>query len=149
MTMQVSFTVLHAMLLTNFEQFMQRSAAKSVAAAPSTPHGPPSKKVRLSNGGSAPGTPGTPDHEILQSALAAEEKKHQEALEKAAQHSGETRWVLSFKDPLEGKHLDSMNIRQVGFAEIDAGDESDSEEEAKPVRMQFGGGLKKMKADVR
>ncbi|KAF1847844.1 uncharacterized protein K460DRAFT_374823 [Cucurbitaria berberidis CBS 394.84] len=122
-------------------KFMQRSAAKSVASAPSTPNGPPSKKKRLANGASAPSTP---DQEILQSALVAEEKKRQEALEKAAQYTGETKWVLSFKDPLDGKRKESMKVRQAGFAEIDAGDDSDEEEEEpKPIRMQFGGGVKK------
>lgn len=123
-------------------KFMQRSAAKNTNSSPSTSDGPPSKRMRMSNGGSAPGTPGTPDHEILQSALAAEEKKRQEALDKAALHTGETKWVLSFKDPLEGKRADTLNVVQTGFADIDA--ESDSEdEEVRPVRKQFGGGLKK------
>ncbi|CAO2647066.1 Nn.00g079880.m01.CDS01 [Neocucurbitaria sp. VM-36] len=125
-------------------KFMQRSAAKSVASSPSTPNGPPSKKARLSNGRSAPGTP---DHEILQSALLAEEKKRQEALDKAAQYTGETKWVLSYTDPLDGKRQDTLRVRQAGFAEIDAGDDSEEEEEeSKPIRMQFGGGVKK-KAD--
>jgi hypothetical protein len=127
---------------------MQRSAAKSTASSPSTPNGPSSKKVRLSSGASAPGTPGTPDHEILQSALAAEEKKRQEALDKAAQHSGETKWVLSFKDPLDGKRGESLKVRQAGFAELDAEDTSEEdEEEARPIRKQFGGGVKR--AEVR
>lgn len=122
---------------------MQRSAAKSVAKpSPSTPNGPPSKKARLSYGSTS--APGTPDHEILQSALAAEEKKRQEALDKAAQHTGETKWVLSFKDPLDGKRQDAMQVRRAGFAEIDAEDSSEGEEEeARPVRKQYGGGLKK------
>ncbi|KAJ4377199.1 hypothetical protein N0V83_000022 [Neocucurbitaria cava] len=127
-------------------KFMQRSAAKSVASSPSTPNGPPSKKARLSNGRSAPTTP---DHEILQSALLLEEKKRQEALDKAAQYTGETKWVLSFTDPLDDKRQDSLKVRQAGFAEIDAGDDSEEEEEEpRPIRMQFGGGLKKKKADV-
>lgn len=127
-------------------QFMQRSAAKSTASSPSTPNGPPSKKSRLSNGGSAPNNH---DHEILQTALAAEEKKQQEALDKAAQYTGETKWVLSIKDPLEGKRSGSMDVRQAGFAEIDAENTSEEEEEeVRPTRMKFGGGIKK-KADVR
>ncbi|KAI8933336.1 hypothetical protein NX059_009960 [Plenodomus lindquistii] len=125
-------------------KFMQRSAAKSTASSPSTPNGPPSKKVRLSKGGSAPGTPSSHDHEILQTALAEEERKRQEASDKAAQYSGETKWVLSFQDPLSGKREDALKVRQAGFAEIDAEDDSsDEEEEARPARMQFGGGLKK------
>jgi hypothetical protein len=123
---------------------MQRAAAKSSPSSPSTPNGPPTKKSRLSNGTSAATTS---DYEIIQAAKMAEEKKHQTALDKAAQHVGETKWVLSFKDPLEGKRQDSMNVRQAGFAEIDADDDSEDEEDTRPIRMQFGGGVKK-KAEV-
>ncbi|KAF1918623.1 hypothetical protein BDU57DRAFT_511324 [Ampelomyces quisqualis] len=130
-------------------KFMQRSAHKATASSPSTPNGPPAKKARLSNGQSAPGTPGTPDHEILQSALAAEEKRRQEALDKAAQHTGETKWVLSFTDPLAGSRQESLQVKQAGFAEIDAVDESEEEEEAvRPIRKQFGGGLKRKEKPV-
>jgi len=121
------------------EQFMQRAAAKSSPASPATPNGRPTKKARLSNGAGV----GTSDQEIIQSAVDAEEEKRQAALDKAAEHAGETKWVLSFKDPLQGKRQDTMEVRQAGFAEIDAEDESEEEEEIKPVRMQFGGGVKK------
>ncbi|KAF2125490.1 hypothetical protein P153DRAFT_370146 [Dothidotthia symphoricarpi CBS 119687] len=112
------------------------------------PNGPPSKKARLSHNGAS--APGTPDHEILQSALVAEEKKRQEALDKAAQYTGETKWVLSFKDPLEGKRQEAMQVRQAGFAEIDAEDssEEEEEEEVRPVRKQYGGGVKKKEKPV-
>ena len=120
-------------------QFMQRSAAKNVASSPTAPNGPASKKVRLSNGGSV-----AADHQILQSALAEEAKKQQEALDKAAQHTGETKWVLSYKDPLEGKRGDALVVRQAGFAELDAEDsEEEDEEQAQPIRRQYGGGVKK------
>ncbi|KAJ4344218.1 hypothetical protein N0V95_006258 [Ascochyta clinopodiicola] len=120
-------------------KFMQRSAAKNVASSPTTPNGPASKKVRLSNGGSA-----AADQQILQSALAEEAKKQQEAMDKAAQYTGETKWVLSYKDPLEGKRGDSLNIRQAGFAELDAEDSEDEDDEpAQPIRKQYGGGVKK------
>ena len=150
MTMKVNKELppLAQQLLTT-TQFMQRSASKATASSASTPNGRPSKKVRLSNGNSAPGTPGTPDHEILQSALIAEEKKRQEALDKAAQHTGETKWVLSFKDPLDGKRQEALQVRQAGFAEIDAdGDSGDDEEEVRPIRKQFGGGLKRKEVCV-
>ncbi|KAF2826622.1 hypothetical protein CC86DRAFT_322170 [Ophiobolus disseminans] len=134
-------------------KFMQRSASKATASSPSTPNGPPSKKVRLSSGRSAPGTPGTPDHVILQSALEAEEKKRQEALDKAAQHTGETKWVLSFHDPLDGKRQEALQVRQAGFAEIDAdGDSSNDEEEAHPsrktMRKTYGSGVKRKEKPV-
>lgn len=120
---------------------MQRSAHKATASSPQTPNGPPSKKARLSNGRSAPGTP---DHEIIQSAIDAEEKKRQEALDKASQHAGDTKWVLSFTDPLAGKRPESLQVQQAGFAEIDAADDSeDDEEEVRPIRKKFGGGIKR------
>ena len=123
---------------------MQRSAAKNVASSPTaTPSGPASKKVRLSNGGSV-----ASDHQILQSALAEEAKKQQEAVDKAALHTGETKWVLSYTDPLEGKRGDALDVRRAGFAELDAEDsDEEDEEEAQPIRRQYGGGVKK--ADVR
>ncbi|KAF1968680.1 hypothetical protein BU23DRAFT_558238 [Bimuria novae-zelandiae CBS 107.79] len=129
-------------------KFMQRSAAKSVKSEPSTPDGPPPKRMRMSNGGSGASTPGAPsDHEIVQSALAAEEKKREEALARAYEHTGETKWVLNYKDPHAGKRPPTMPVRQAGFAVIDADDGSDEEEEDKPIRMTYGGGLKKKKAD--
>jgi hypothetical protein len=127
---------------------MQRSAHKATASSPTTPNGPPSKKARLSNGHSAPGTPGTPDHEILQSALAAEEKKRQEALDKAAQHAGETKWVLSYTDPLAGKRQESLQVTQAGFAELDEDDSDDDEAEVKPIRKKFRGGLKRKEVRI-
>ena len=121
---------------------MQRAAAKSSPSTSSTPNGPPAKKARLSNGASAPGTS---DQEIIQSGIDAEEARHQAALDRAAQHAGDTKWVLSFQDPLEGKRQDAMNVRHAGYAEIDAEDDSEEEEEedTRPVRMQFGGGVKR------
>jgi hypothetical protein len=120
---------------------MQRSAHKATASSPKTPNGPPSKKARLSNGRSVPTTP---DHEIIQSAIDLEEKKRQEALDKAAQHSGETKWVLSFTDSLAGQREESLQVQQAGFAEIDAADDSDEdEEEVRPIRKKFGGGIKR------
>ncbi|KAF1828236.1 hypothetical protein BDW02DRAFT_563322 [Decorospora gaudefroyi] len=122
-------------------KFMQRAAAKSSPSSPSAPNGPPTKKARLANGASAAGTS---DYDIIQAAQVAEEKKRQVAFDKAAQHTGETKWVLSFQDPLVGKRQDGMKVRQAGFAEIDAEDDSDSDsQDAKPVRIQFGGGVKR------
>ena len=100
----------------------------------------------MSNGGSAASTPGAPsDHEIMQSALAVEEKKREEALARAYAHTGETKWVLNYEDPHAGKRPPMMQVRQAGFAVIDADGDSDEEEEDKPIRMKFGGGVKKKK----
>ncbi|UPX19970.1 uncharacterized protein EKO05_0010218 [Ascochyta rabiei] len=129
-------------------KFMQRSAAKNVASAssPTTANGPASKKVRLSHGGSA-----AADQQILQSALAEEAKRQQEAVDKAAQYTGETKWVLSYKDPLEGKRGEGLHVRQAGFAELDAEDgedDDDDDEPAQPIRKQYGGGVKKAEKPV-
>lgn len=137
---------MRALSLTS-AQFMQRSAAKKVSSEPATPDGPPSKRMRTSLGGSAASTPGAPsDHEIMQSALAAEEQKREEALARAYEHTGETKWVLNYNDPYAGKRPPMMDVRQAGFAVIDADDDSDEEEGDRPIRMKFGGGLKKKKA---
>lgn len=126
---------------------MQRSATKK-PSEPSTPDGPPSKRVRLSNGRSAPGTPATPsDQEVLQAALAAEEKKREDALQKAAEQAGETKWVLSFKDPQDDARQPMMQVVRAGFAAIDAEDD-DSDDEVRPARLQFGGGVKKDVCDA-
>lgn len=131
-------------LLTR-EQFMQRAAAKSSPSSSTASNGPPAKKARLSSGAPASGTS---DQEIIQSGLDAEEARQQAALDRAAQHAGDTKWVLSFQDPLEGKRQDAMKVRHAGYAEIDAEDDSEEEEEdTRPVRMQFGGGVKR--TDVR
>lgn len=126
-------------------KFMQRAAAKSSPSSPATSNGPPAKKARLSHGVSAVGTS---DQEIIQSGLDAEEAKRQAALDKAAQHAGETKWELSFQDPLKGKRQDAMQVRHAGYAEIDAQDDSEDEEDTRPVRMQFGGGVKKTDTSV-
>ena len=117
---------------------MQRGATR-VVSEPSTPNGPPSKRVRLSNGGHTPGTPS--DYEVMQEALAADERMRQEVVDKGSVAVGESKWVLSFKDPLEGVRLAGMRVVQAGFAVIDAEDGSDKEDETRPVRIQFGGGV--------
>jgi hypothetical protein len=127
---------------------MQRSAAKAVSnspASPSTPGGPPSKRVRLSNGTASPATPS--DHEVIRAALEAEEKKREDALEKATQNSSDTKWVLCFQDN-EAQKANAMQVQHVGFGELDEGN-SESEGEIRPSRMSFGGGLRKKKDDAR
>ncbi|KAF2746082.1 hypothetical protein M011DRAFT_468943 [Sporormia fimetaria CBS 119925] len=134
-------------------KFMQRSAAKSASATePTTPNGPPSaKRVRLSNGRSAPGTPHTPsDQEILRTALEEEERKREEALAKAFEASGETKWVLSVY-PDKTEQTQGLKVVYKGFGNIDLDDSSESgeeEEESRPMRMQFGGGVQRKEQKV-
>lgn len=118
---------------------MQRAAA-SPSSTPSTPDGPPSKRQRLSTG--SHNSLRTPDYgEAVQAAIAAEELKREQALEKAAADAGETRWVLSFRDEdNSGKGM--LRVVSKGFAEIDRDEGWEaSEEEEKPMvggRMSFG-----------
>ena len=126
---------------------MQRSVNKKASSEPSTPNGPPSKRMRMSDGTSGPGTPNTPrtptDHEVLVASLAAEKKKEEEAIAKAAEAAGESRWVLSFKDPRDGAGALGMNVVQAGFSTIDAESDDSDEEEVSLGRMKFGGGVKR------
>ncbi|KAF2646873.1 hypothetical protein P280DRAFT_465023 [Massarina eburnea CBS 473.64] len=122
-------------------KFMQRSAAKSANSEPSTPNGPPSKRARLSNGTSAPRTPSTPlSREVPQS---ADDKRREEALARTAERLGETKWVLSLQDSRLANRAPAMQVRQAGFALIDASDDSAEEDEQRPARMKFGGGVKR------
>lgn len=125
-------------------QFMQRSAGKTATPEPSTPNGPPSKKVRLSAGGSAPGTPNSPSG--VATPQSADERRREEIEARNAERLGETKWVLSFQDPFPANRKPKMQVREAGFAVIDAEDDSEEEEEQRPIRMQFGGGVKKKPA---
>jgi hypothetical protein len=78
----------------------------------------------------------------MQAALAAEERKRQEALDRAAANSGETKWVLSYKDNSKPQ---GMRVVHAGFAAIDADEDGSEEEGFAPPRMQFGGGVRKKK----
>jgi hypothetical protein len=80
---------------------------------------------------------------MIQAALAAEERIRQEAVDKASAKAGETKWVLSFQDSKNGARSEGLDVVQAGFAVIDADDDSDEDEEQRPARMQFGGGLPK------
>src|ERR1700722_1891124 len=126
---------------------MQRSAAKpintpSTPSAPSAPAGPPSKRQRFSTGSSPPATTSS-DAEAVRAALAAEELKRAQAIERQAAEAGETRWVLSFRDPEESGERKgrepALKVVSAGFAVIDAvGDGELSEEEGGAGRTVGG-----------
>lgn len=115
---------------------MQRSAAKT--SEPSTPNGRPSKRQRLSKGTSTPGTPS--DHERIQAAIAAEDLKRTQAIERQAAAAGESKWILSFRDLEEGKSKPGMRVVQAGFAVIDgdASEDSDGHGVSGTGRRKFG-----------
>ena len=123
---------------------MQRGANSPTADNQRGATGPPSKKQRLSNGSfnssSRTETPAKSspvsrfsDRQAVQAALAEEEKKRQQAVERAAADAGETRWALSFQEePIDTKadgRTDNMALRivQKGYAEIDWDNEPTSD----------------------
>jgi hypothetical protein len=133
---------------------MQRSAAKptNTPSTPSTPAGPPSKRQRLSTGSSFPATTSS-DYEAVRAALAAEELKRAQAIERQAAEAGETRWVLSFRDPEEsgeGKGREpALKVVSAGFAVIDAVGDGELSKEKEGVGRTVGGRRRFGKVEVR
>jgi hypothetical protein len=121
---------------------MQRSAAASPSSTPSTPDGRSAKRVRLSNGGcgnsSSPSTPSK--HQLaIEAALAQEEQKRSNAIERQAEEAGESRWVLSERSTTPSAPM--LRIVHAGFAELDstgAMDEEDAVGVAPQVRQVAG-----------
>ena len=97
---------------------MQRAAAASPTSSPTTPSGPASKKQRLSTGNS-PAAPSA-DAQAIHEALAAEELKRQEAIDRQAANAGETKWVLSYQDQKPKYKQPPMRIVSAGFSSIDS-----------------------------
>ncbi|KAK3333197.1 hypothetical protein B0T19DRAFT_119371 [Cercophora scortea] len=116
-------------------KFMQRGAVAAATAAateaaaksPGTPvkedeDGSASKRRKVAHV-SAPSTPKTPmlyDQKALQAALEEEDKKRKAAIERRAAELGDSHWVLpgAFSTPKNGSRL-SLNVVEVGFAQID------------------------------
>ncbi|KAM7193615.1 hypothetical protein V8F33_007708 [Rhypophila sp. PSN 637] len=114
-------------------KFMQRGAAvnasASDAASPTTPRtddeGSASKRRKLSRA-SAPNTPNTPatplyDQKAIQAAMEEEDKKRKAAIERRAAELGDSHWVLDgFSASTKTTAPKTLNIVQVGFAQIDS-----------------------------
>ena len=131
---------------SDHRQFMQRAAASPNSSSPSTPSQPPSKKQRLSSGGATPATPSS-DARAIQEALAAEELKRQQALDRQAADAGETKWVLSYQEVKAKTREAPMRIVTAGYGSIDsaaavramrANIDSDSEDEGSAARKIQG-----------
>lgn len=61
----------------------------------------------------------------MQAALAAEELKRTQAIERQAAEAGETRWVLSFREPEKEAATGALRVVTAGFAAIDSGEPMD------------------------
>lgn len=125
---------------------MQRAAASSPSASPSTPSEPPSKRQRLSTGASQ--TTSTAEAQLVRDALAAEELKRSQAIARAAADAGESKWVLSYHEDQPAAVQTPLRIVSAGYSTIDsaksasqsAGDDEDREaaRPSLPGRRSFG-----------
>ncbi|KAK0621426.1 hypothetical protein B0T17DRAFT_289973 [Bombardia bombarda] len=112
-------------------KFMQRGVAASAstpeAATPTTPRtdeeGSSAKRRKVAHM-SAPSTPSTPtalyDRKALEAAKEEEERKYKEAIEKRALELGDSHWVLDGVSASHKETRPSLNVVQVGFAQIDS-----------------------------
>ena len=123
---------------------MQRAAASSPNSSPQTPDQPSAKRQKFSNAPS-PATPST-DLQAIQVALAAEEAKRSEAIERQAAEAGETKWVLSFRDDegaVNGVGGGALRVVTNGYSDIDRnpGEHNHNDEPWRPLmvgRRSFG-----------
>lgn len=100
---------------------MQRAVAGTpTTSANNSPDQRSAKRQRLSHG-SFRGSPGTPnsDAEAVKQALAAEELKRQEAVDREAAKRGESKWVLDLQTPTKASKP-AMTVVSAGYATLDA-----------------------------
>lgn len=100
-------------------KFMQRAAASpaSSSAQPSTPAEPPSKRQRLSNGGSAASTPASTPRGLRTPG----EEKQAAAVEAEARRKGESKWYLSLQTPPRPQGAGhGLKVVQAGYSMLDA-----------------------------
>jgi hypothetical protein len=123
---------------------MQRAAA-SPGSSPSTPPEPSGKRQRLSNGSyqSTPASTPRSDSQLVEDALASEERKRVEALEKEAANRGETKWYLSIKEPAPQAAKSPLRVVSAGYSTLDADSKqqrsADEEEDDTDSRSQIHG----------
>ena len=96
---------------------MQRSAASSPATKPDSANSPSSKRRRTGEHSfvSEPNS----DMEAIKTALAAEELKRMQALERQATEAGDTKWILDMKSASSHGHDDDLNVVNAGYGTID------------------------------
>ncbi|KIW07290.1 uncharacterized protein PV09_02142 [Verruconis gallopava] len=124
-------------------KFMQRAAATEAnTSTPSTPNGPPTKRIRLSNSNSATPISELSDQQRLEKTRAEEELQRNAIIERLAAEAGETRWVLNVKEP--AVETRPFTVVQTGFADLDSaenddqGSEDSEEGEESTVRFVKG-----------
>ncbi|KAI9756795.1 MAG: hypothetical protein M4579_003712 [Chaenotheca gracillima] len=137
-------------------KFMQRAAASGSSSNEPSNDGRPSKRQKYSNSAGKDS-----DLRAAQAAVAAEEAKRDQALQRQAAEAGDTRWILSFKGgEAHGTSPVGRQIISAGYASIDGlgqakqnGDDSKMAVPGKPEtagRKSFGKfnrGLEKSQKD--
>lgn len=97
-------------------KFMQRSTAASSQSAPSTPGARPAKRQRMSDVSMQRDA----DAEAVQVALAAEELKRTQALERHAVEAGDTKWTLNLTDASSNTETTPLKVVSAGYIAIDS-----------------------------
>lgn len=107
---------------------MQRGAAKDQRKSISSNNDEHrTKRLRISNGSSAPATPATSDQQRLQAAQDQEALQRSAVIDKIAAEAGETRWVLDAQEPVV--HNSPLKIVYAGFADLDSAEDDNSDKE--------------------
>lgn len=112
---------------------MQRAAAITNDMSELSTDQPSSKRRKIA--GSQSGS--NNDIQVIKAAVASEELKRAEAMERQAERAGETRWFLSFQDESQGameagtSNSKGLQVIQTGFASIDEMASGSGQEETK------------------
>ncbi|KAI0999725.1 hypothetical protein K3495_g8471 [Podosphaera aphanis] len=98
-------------------KFMQRASASqpSMAEEPI----PKRRKTELDSSSPSRSTDNFATRNAVLDALASEEEKRQAALDRLASASGDTRWVLDYKDQNLSEPALSLRVVQTGYAGLD------------------------------
>ncbi|RKF54230.1 putative zinc knuckle protein [Golovinomyces cichoracearum] len=127
-------------------KFMQRAAAPPVVQAPSSAieRSPKRRKKESDSTSLRQNDNSFADHNYMLLALAEEKKKSLAALDKLAAESGDTRWVLNYKDQECPASATSLRVVYTGYAGVDGSSSLNvaiNEYEEKPTmigRRSFG-----------
>ncbi|MCJ1401807.1 hypothetical protein MMC11_005024 [Xylographa trunciseda] len=114
-------------------KFMQRAAASN--GSPTTPDLPSAKRQKRND--SSPAS----DVQAIQAALAVEEAKRVQALERQQAEAGETKWVFSFQKEGGAGREEVLKVQSLGYEGIDALQGQEEEQPWRPAmvgRRSFG-----------
>lgn len=100
---------------------MQRAAASSPFVPQSLARSSDAPPSRLQKVSAAPPSTATShsDLQLIQTALAEEERKRGKAIERLAEEAGETNWTLSTVHGERGHGVGVLRVAKAGYADID------------------------------